>query len=176
MRSRASTIFLFFFLSMILFSCSNTKVNQSKQSESTDETATPKTKAGPKVIIYKTNADYFNNVPVTLTEDKSAIASFPGIKDVFFKGELAYPTKLNDGYLLDNRGIDQNVAFLNYTYEQYSTLEKTPTSEELFNNILDNDPISEMYNCGSKFDFKDLINELNETIESKNLTSFQKLK
>ena len=43
-------------------------------------------------------------------------------------------------------------------------------------NLLDKDPITEMYNCGSKYDYKDLVNELNEAIDNNNLTSFQKLK
>ena len=176
MDSRISPVILIFFLSIVIFSCSNSKVNKSKQSETVDESTTIKTKAGPKAIIYKTNADYFNNVPITLSDDKSTIASFPGIKDIFYRGELAYPTKLNNGYLLDNRGIDDNVAFLKYTYEQYSTLGKTPTSEELFNNILDDDPLTEMYNCGSKFDYTDLVSELNEAIDNQKLVSFQKLK
>lgn len=140
------------------------------------ENATVKTMAGPQAIVYKTKEDYYNNVPVILSAEKSEIVSYPGIKDIYFKGELAYPTKLNDGYLLDNRGIDINVGFLKYTYEQYSTLEKTPTSEELLSNILDTDPITEMYNCGSKFDFKDILSELNDAIDNNKLASFQKLK
>ncbi len=135
-----------------------------------------KSKAGPKVIIYKTKADYYHNVPVTLSEDKSEIVSYPGIKDIFYKGELAYPTKLNDNFLLDNRGIDKNVAFLKYTYEQYSKLDKTPTIDELFANILDNDPITEMYYCGSKFDYKDLVNQLNVAIDNNTKHHFKKIK
>ncbi|MCD4731527.1 MAG: hypothetical protein K8R74_13065 [Bacteroidales bacterium] len=176
MDNRISTTFLIIFLSMITFSCSNSKVSQTKQSESMSENAIVKTKAGPQAIVYKTKGDYYNNVPVILSANKSEIVSYPGIKDIYFKGELAYPTKLNDGYLLDNRGIDSNVAFLNYTYEQYSALKKTPISEELLTNILDNDPITEMYNCGSKFDFKDIVNELNEAIDNHKLASFQKIK
>ena len=176
MDNRISTVLLIIFLSTIIFSCSNSKVSQTKQSESMSENATVKTKAGPQAIIYKTKGDYYNNVPVILSTDKSEIVSYPGTKDIYFKGELAYPTKLNDGYLLDNRGIGGNIAFLKYTYEQYSTLAKTPTSEELFTNILDNDPITEMYNCGSKFDFKDIVNELNEAIDNHKLASFQKIK
>jgi hypothetical protein len=176
MGIRISTTFLIIFLSFIIISCSNSKVNKTVQKETKNNEVTIKAKTGPKAIIYKTKADYYYNVPVTLTEDKSAITSYPGIKDIYYKGELAYPTKLNGGYLLDNRGIDENVAFMKYTYEQYSKLDKTPISVELFTNILDKDPLAEMYYCGSKFDFKDLINELNETIDNDNLSSFQKLK
>lgn len=176
MNRRISSIFLSLFIAIFIMSCSNSKVNKAGQSEPIEEQTAVKSKAGPKVIIYKTTADYTNNVPVTLSEDKTEITSYPGIKDIFYKGEFAYPTKLNNGYLLDNRGIDQNVAFLNYTYEQYSKLKATPSSIELYSIILDKDPITEMYNCGSKFDFKDLVAELNKAIDENNLTFFQKLK
>jgi len=176
MYNKITTIFLIIFLSTNFISCSNSKVNKSKQSDSTNEEVMVKSKAGPKVIIYKTKADYYYNVPVVLSKDKEEIVSYPGIKDIYYKGELAYPTKLNDNFLLDNRGIDENVAFLKYTYEQYRQLDKTPTIDELFANILDNDPITEMYYCGSQFDFKDLENQLNEAIDSNQLASFQKLK
>lgn len=176
MNKRNSKIFLIFFLASLIISCSNSKVNKSGQSEPKEEQATVTSKAGPKAIIYKTTADYASNVPVTLSEDKSEITAYPGIKDIFYKGKLAYPTKLNNGYLLDNRGINQNVAFLNYTYDQYSQLEATPTTDELLANILDKNPISEMYYCGSKFDYKNIVAELNKAIDENNLTSFQKLK
>lgn len=176
MDNRITTIFLIIFLSANFISCSNSKVNKSKQVESTNEEVMVTSKAGPKVIIYKTKADYFYNVSVILSEDKSEIISYPGRKDIFYKGELAYPTKLNENFLLDNRGIDENTAFLKYTYEQYSNLDKTPTIDVLFANILDNDPITEMYYCGSKFDYKDLVNQLNEAIDNNTLTSFQKIK
>ena len=176
MRYSISSILLIVFLTIIVVACSNSKVNKTKQVESKKEEVNVPTKAGPQVIIYKTKADYFNNVPVTLSDDKSKIVSYPGIKDIFYKGDLAYPTKLNNGFLLDNRGIDNNTAFLKYTYEQYSKLEATPTSDELLANILDKDPIAEIYNCGSKYDYKDLVTELNKAIDDNNLTSFQKLK
>lgn len=156
-------------------SCSNSKVNQTRPPESKNEAVNVKSKAGPRVIIYKTKADYYYNVPVTLSEDKSKIIAYPGIKDIFYKGELAYPTKLNDDFLLDNRGIDKHVAFLNYTYEQYSKLDKTPEIDVLLTNILANDPITEMYNCGSKFEYKNLVNEINEAIDQNKLSLFQKL-
>jgi len=55
-------------------------------------------------------------------------------------------------------------------------LESTPTKEELLQKILDNDPIVEMYHCGSRVDFKDLIPELNQKIKNKSLDTFKKLK
>ena len=73
--------------------------------------------------------------------------SYPDIKDVYYKGQLAYPTKLANGYLLDNRGISKNVVFLKYTYKEYSSLKETPSKETLLNIILDKNPIIEIYSC-----------------------------
>ncbi len=163
------------FLMIVFVSCSNSsKVNDSKKAE--NEMSGKKDAAGPPTIIYKTSSDYYDKVAVTLSEDKKDIVNYPGIKDVYYKGELAYPTKLNDGYLLDNRGIDPTSAFLNITYEAYSKLEKTPSKEELYNMILDKDPFTEMYSCGSKYKFKDIITELNAAIDGKDFGKFTKLK
>lgn len=176
MWNRNLTVLLICLFSMVLVSCSNSKINKTKQEETKNDIEKIQPAAGPKVIIYKTKADYYHNVPVTLNEERTAVSSYPGIIDLFYKGEFAYPSKLNNGFLMDNRGIDEHVAFLKFTYEEYSKLEKTPESTELYNSIIDKDPITEMYYCGSKFDYKDLINELNEVIDSNNLSSFQKLK
>jgi hypothetical protein len=161
----------------LMFSCSNSaKVNDSKKTEAENEVSGKKEMAGPPAIVYQTKADYFDKVPVTLSEDKSEVLSYPGIKDVFYKGELAYPTKLNDGYLLDNRGIDPNSAFLKLTYEEYSKLETTPTKEDLYGMILDKDPFTKMYNCGNKYKYKDIVSELNAMIDANKLKNQTKLK
>jgi len=114
------------------------------------------------LTIYKTKANYNNLVPVELSKDKSTLASFPGIGDVYYNGELAYPTELNQGYLLDNRGVGPYSAFLDITYEEYSQLEQNPSITELFNSILDNDPFIEMYDCtqADTHREKDKINQL----------------
>lgn len=165
-------------ISTLIFSCKpSSTINKKKKVEIEKQKEMEQgAKAGPPVIIYKTNADYYDKVPVTLSEDKSDIVSFPGIKDVFYKGKLAYPTRLNKGYLLDNRGIDKNTAFLNITYEEYSKLEKTPSKDELYKMVLDKDPITEMYYCGSKYDYKDIVTELNDIIDEDMLTAMKKLK
>ena len=132
-------------------------------------------KAGPQTIIYKTKKDYSKFVPVILSEDKSKIVSYPHPKDVFYKGELAYPTELKNGYLLDNRGININVAFLNITYEDYSKLEKIPLLLELFSMILDKDPLIEIYNCGNRDTFKNEISDLNKLVENNGLKDCKSL-
>jgi hypothetical protein len=128
--------------------------------------------ATPPVLIYKTKSDYYNNVPVTLSDDGKSIASYPDIKDVYFKGELAYPTVLAGGYLLDNRGISIKTAFLDFTYFQYSNLKETPKVEELINHIIDPDPLTELYSCHDK---RDTV-YLNQMIFKGQLINCKKLK
>jgi hypothetical protein len=132
-------------------------------------------KSGPPVIIYKTTKDYSQFVPVILSEDKKSIISFPDVRDVFYKGQLAYPTPLKQGFLLDNRGIGPQVAFLDYTYKVYANFKSTPTVEELQKHILDSSPLTEMYHCGSRYDFNDLVNELNTVIEAGTLYKYKKI-
>jgi hypothetical protein len=127
-------------------------------------------------IIYKTRSDYSRNIPVTLSEDKTKIVSYPDVKDVYYNGELACPAKLEDGFLLDNRGIGPNVAFLSFTYEEYSKLGKTPSSSELYEKIVDKDPLTEMYRCGNRNEYKNLVGDLNRIILEGKLESFTRLK
>ena len=127
-------------------------------------------------IIYKTKRDYSRYVPVMLSADKKSIVSYPGIRDIYFKGKLAYPTPLTDGFLLDNRGIGPDMAFLNITYEAYSDLDKTPSIDDLLKQILDNDPVTEMYRCGNRTQYADPKKELNNLISSGNLGNCKRLK
>ena len=131
---------------------------------------------GPKVIIYKTTKDYSRLVPVLLSDDKKSIVSYPDIKDVYYKGMLAYPTQLNDGFLLDNRGISGNVAFLSLTYDEYSKLTVTPAPGELMKMIIDKQPITIMYNCGLRSSFGEVEKELNMKIDALDFSSFTKIR
>jgi hypothetical protein len=131
---------------------------------------------GPRIIIYKTNTDYFLNVPVNLSADKKTISSYPAITDVYLNGKLAVPTKLEDGFLLDNRGITQDVAFINLTYEQYVALPSTPTSSELQKMIIDSDPLKIMFDCGNRQSYQDIITEINKLILKNDFSNFKRLK
>ncbi|MCL2510737.1 MAG: hypothetical protein FWF09_01665 [Bacteroidales bacterium] len=116
----------------------------------------------PNVIIYKTKADYSKNVPIGLDDERASIVSYPGQTDL--KGQEPIPLKY--GFLLDRRGIRPNVAFLKYTYDEYLALEKLPSMAEMFANIIDADPLTEMYNCGKVSDFHhgDLEELLNQAL------------
>ena len=147
------------------------------QKDADAERHTLRTMALPNVIIYKTRADYSKNVPIGLNEERTTIVSYPGKTDL--NGQT--PTPLKYGFLLDRRGINTNVAFLKYTYDEYQALETIPPIGKLFNDIIDADPLTEMYNCGKVSDFfngdiEELLNK--KLIESggKPETIFKKLK
>jgi hypothetical protein len=126
---------------------------------------------GPPTMVYKTRKDYRMLVPVILSEDKTTIVSYPHPSDIKTGSGYATPTALNGGYLLDNRGINENVAFLKLTYEEYAALKEAPAPDELYAMILDDDPLTELCNCGNRSAFADVITRLNQIIDRKKLRS-----
>lgn len=157
-------------LIMVSISC-KTNLKQTSDKEKKQETINVVSMPGPPAIVYKTKMDYFYLVPVILSDDKSKIVSYPAVSDIKIGGKYTYPTKLLNNYLLDNRGITKNIAFLSLTYEEYGKLEKTPTPEELFKKIIDDDPLLEIYQCGIKSDYKNIIEEINRLIQEDKLNS-----
>ena len=111
-----------------------------------------------------------------LSDDKKKITSYPDIRDIYFRGAIAYPDPLEKDFLLDNRGIGPNVAFLKFTYTEYQQLEKTPTIDVLLSRILDNDPLTEMYQCGTRAQYSDPVKALNQIITGGKLKDCKKLK
>ena len=153
------------------FSFTSCKTNKTVQKE-TSAVLSP----GPHVIIYKTRENYFMHVPVVLSEDKKSLVSYPAPGDVFYNGDLAYPVKLEDGFLLDRRGITPQSGFLSWTYYEYSRFEKTPSPPELLMKMLDDDPFTLIYDCGRPTQYKDMVNELNEKIKAGEFVDFKQLK
>jgi hypothetical protein len=117
----------------------------------------------PPAIVYKTVKNYDKNVAIFLSDDKKTITGYPAASDV---SAGSYPTPLKKGYLLDNRGIGKNIAFISLTYEEYATLKKLPSIAEFQSMIIDRDPIKEMYYCGNRANYSD-ISELNKLIDNK---------
>lgn len=133
--------------------------------------------ASPMAVVYKMKKDYSQCVPVILSDDKKTIVSYPHPRDVYTNGKLALPTPLNNGYWLDNRGISENVAFLSYTYEEYAQLTDAPDLNTLYTKIIDKDPILEMWSCGRRHTYNDIVSELNELIANKEFDKkFKRLK
>lgn len=125
--------------------------------------------SGPQAIIYKTKKDYSQLVPVTLSDDKSQIVSYPHPSDLKTDDGLATPSKLNKGYWLDNRGINKNVAFLKLTYKEYAALENLPAVSEMYTMIVDKDPLVTLCDCGLRSNYKNPKKELNKLISKNKL-------
>lgn len=142
----------------------------------TKQTATSGAAIGAPAVVYKTKADYSKYVPVTLSADKASIVAYPSLKDIYYNGKLANPTALKNGYLLDNRGIGANSAFLKMTYEEYAKLNTVPPLTELYNFVVDKDPFTEIYNLGDRTRFKDEVTEINKIITKGGLKKFTKVK
>lgn len=155
-----------------MFGCKSQQINsvRSADNASTQVSPQPFGMAQAHIVIYKTIKDYHNNVPVILSDDKKQIISYPHPTDLFLGRNLAIPTQLHNGYLLDNRGIQKNVAFLKFTYEEYSKLKNVPSLQDLMVSIIDKDPLTELWYCGKKTNYTDLQVQLNEWID-KNLIS-----
>jgi len=130
----------------------------------------------PPCIVYKTRSNYDSLVHIRLTEDKKHVAFYPAPVDVLYNGVLAYPTKLAKGYLLDNRGININSAFINITLAEYSRLAQAPTEREFLERIVDADPITEIFYCGNKSYDIDFITNLNTIINNNRMDEWEKIK
>ncbi len=154
---------------MLLLSC---KTKKSVVTSTIEQSYVTK----PGIIIYKTKADYFNNVPVSLSEDKSTLVSYPAPSGLKLNDSLLrYPVELKDNYLLDNKGIWLNVAFLSITYKDFAALQKSPTPDEIMKMIIDTDPLKEFYFDEDKLldslKNEQLINYLNNLIDNKQIES-----
>lgn len=150
----------------------NTHTTQKVESEKDD--FKPVFMIGPPAIVYKTKKDYNNLVPVTLSDDKKEIISYPDPKDVIATNGFQTPSVLSSGYLLDNRGINENLAFLSITYEEYSRLKSVPGLKELYAKIIDKDPLVELCDCGNRKHYKDIIPQLNNMITKNKLKTLCK--
>lgn len=120
----------------------------------------------PSTVVYKTTRDFSDYVPVIMDENQERIVSYPAPTDIYYKGQLAKPTALADGYWLDNRGINEHVAFLSYTYEEYSRLGEVPDIQLLESRIMERYPLLEMYDCGKRVRGGNEVEELNLLIKN----------
>jgi len=158
---------------IILFSCHTSNTMKSAPIMQENEFS-PVFQSGPQLLVYKTKGNYNNLVPVMLSEDRTQIVSYPHPKDLITGSGFPIPMNLNDGYLLDNRGIGKNVAFLNITYKEYSQLKEVPLLKELYKRIIDTDPLIELCNCGLKKETIRQTSQLNKLIDKKKLRTICK--
>jgi len=161
------------FALMLLFACVTNKKAKNDPIDNTqigaDTSIASQFMSGPPVMVYKTKSNYYNLVPIILNDEKTEIVSYPHPTDLTVGNRYALPTVLSNEYLLDNRGINKNVAFIKMTYEEYSKLKNAPTLKELNDLIIDRNPLTELCDCGSKNRFIDIQKELNELIKNNSL-------
>lgn len=155
--------FFVYLLPVVLFSsCSMTKQNTLGKSG-----VTPIYSMEPHVLVYKTKKKFDKLVPIILSDDKSEIISYPHPTDLKRGDMFLTPLKLKKGYLLDNKGINPNVAFLKWTYGEYSEFESAPDLKTLMDNVIEKNPLLELCDCGNRSVFNDEIKQLNYLIEKR---------
>jgi len=148
---------------LIFSSCKN----KEKMNLATDKMpATTVIAAVPQAIVYKTNGDFSNLVPVIMNSEKTRIISYPAPNDLYYNGKLSVPTALKNGYWLDNRGINENVVFLKYTYDEYKSFAEAPSMKDMLKNVAEKYPLTELYYCGPRNRFKNELTELNAMIDN----------
>ena len=149
MKKTIATIFAIAALLTIAACQSSKETNKTENIETTQTTVeNPIAMAMPRIIIYKTTANFSNLVPIAMDDSKTQIVSYPDPADVKANKR---PTLLDNGYLLDNFGIGKNVVYTDFTYEQYIALETAPDFETLKQHIYELNPLVEYYVSGSEY-------------------------
>lgn len=129
----------------------------------------------PPTVIYKMKRDYSRNVPVLLSDDKSEIVSYPHPMDLIgMTSKEVMPIRLHDGYYLDRRGINKNVAFLNISYNSYRKLRKPLSIKEIEKLILDRNPLTEIFTCTNHTYSEKNIDKINSMIDRGEISSICK--
>lgn len=130
----------FLFLSFMIVACSAGKSGASSpvvvaaDAVAADGLHRGPSEALPKAVIYRTNGDYNNNVPVNVDDSHKALLSYPAPSDI---SKRSVPVDLGEGWLFDRRGgVCLNTVFLTYTYEEYAALKSTPSQSALMEAII----------------------------------------
>lgn len=93
-----------------------------------------------KATAFRMNGDYSNNVAITLN-DAGNVTYFPAPTDIT---ENSRPESLGDGWWLNRQGISENSVFTRYTFEEYASLPKVPSVEELKASIIPGSRVTEI--------------------------------
>jgi len=131
--------------------------------------ATAGVAATAHVLVYRTKEDQAEHVPVMLSGDRKSILSYPHPKDLRATDGLSVPVELENGWLLDRRGIGMNVAFLRITYPEYAAMENAPSLAELEAAITDRDPLTDLCDCGPRAAYTDPVAQIGNLIRHDSL-------
>ena len=122
--------------------------------------------SSPRVLVYRTKDDHADHVPVLLSADHSRIISYPHPSDLKTANGLPVPTPVGQGYLLDNRGISKDVAYLGMSWAEYAALPEAPSMEKLNALIIDRDPLTELWEGDHRANLKDPVKEVSAWVEA----------
>lgn len=128
--------YLFTALAAVMLTAAAGCRSHAPATETTDEMKLQSTRPlsfMPDAVIYKTNGDYNDNVPVTLNSNRDAVASYPAPSDLTADSD---PIPLADGWLLDRRGITAKSVFTRYTYADYRRLAEAPSPRQLMDSVI----------------------------------------
>lgn len=97
--------------------------------------------------VYKTRYNYTELIPVMLNDSKTEIVCMPTKENLkSADGRLSYPQPLSNGYFISkNIDLNQNIAFLNLTIEDYIKADKLPNAEDQIKYVKDFEPFRELY-------------------------------
>ncbi len=171
--------YLFGLVLLFVMACSSSEEDSSQS----NEVKTKKMEIGGKpvsalrhIIIYKTRYNHYHSVPVLLNAEKTEVVGYPAKEDLLMgDGFFALPLQLEDGWLLDRRGISKNSAFLAISYTEYYQNDILST-KAMYDAIADKDPFLEIYDCGLPSEYKQLELELNILLKKKDYSKFKKIK
>lgn len=94
----------------------------------------------PRASAFRMSGDYADKVAVTLNPD-GTLAYYPDPKDI---SEMSAPVNLGNGWWLNRQGVADGSVFTNWTFEDYSRLDKVPSREDIINSIIPNARITEI--------------------------------
>ncbi len=117
------------------------------------------------LMVYRTVHDLHDRVPVGLDAERRHIISYPQPKDLQVDGKLLLPTKLQQGWWLDNKGIGLNTGFLRLTYTEYAALPEAPPLAEMEAMLLERDPLEALCDCGTQGSMADPVMEINALLK-----------
>lgn len=128
-------------------------------------------KPSAKVIIYKTNKDYSQQLPVGMNAARTEVQSYPSVSDIILGDSLRLPIGLGQGYWLDHQGIGPDHVFSHIRYDEYKSGLVSVRFKEILERLEDKHPITEMYECGDRNQYDQMIKSMQNLVREGALKS-----
>lgn len=94
----------------------------------------------PKATAFKMSGDYADKVAVTLNSDGS-ILYYPAPSDITSDSA---PYALGEGWYLNRQGLTANSVFTRWTFDEYKSLSKAPSRQEIKDAIIPGARVTEL--------------------------------